>query len=313
MRNPAPIVLFIYNRPQHLRACLESLTKNEEAAHSKLFIFADGPKPNATPEQLEKIRQARAVAHERKWAGEVQVIEKEGNMGLSEAIIRGVKQVIDEYGKVIVLEDDFILGKYFLKYMNDALDKYEQTTEVAQIAGFLFPIKTQKSNEAFLIPLGTTWGWATWKRVWDAVDFYPNDYMVLAKDRKLSRAFDLDNSYPYTKMMFRQMMNPNFGSWGIRFWWHMFKEKSLVVYPDYPLLQHGDKDLSGTHRSNFDFMDQPNWNGEYLISGFPDEIALNTAYFKKIKSFIRFHTGILGKLIQFIGNPKAAVQKLIER
>ena len=93
----------------------------------------------------------------------------------------------------------------------------------------------------------------------------------------------------------------------------MFKEKSLVVYPDYPLLQHGDKDLSGTHRSNFDFMDQPNWNGEYLISGFPDEIALNTAYFKKIKSFIRFHTGILGKLIQFIGNPKAAVQKLIER
>ena len=217
MRNPAPIVLFIYNRPQHLRACLESLTKNEEAAHSKLFIFADGPKPNATPEQLEKIRQARAVAHERKWAGEVQVIEKEGNMGLSEAIIRGVKQVIDEYGKVIVLEDDFILGKYFLKYMNDALDKYEQTTEVAQIAGFLFPIKTQKSNEAFLIPLGTTWGWATWKRVWDAVDFYPNDYMVLAKDRKLSRAFDLDNSYPYTKMMFRQMMNPNFGSWAFAF------------------------------------------------------------------------------------------------
>ena len=36
----APIVLFVYNRPEHTRACLEYLERNELAAESELYVFA---------------------------------------------------------------------------------------------------------------------------------------------------------------------------------------------------------------------------------------------------------------------------------
>jgi Glycosyl transferase family 2 len=313
MQNLAPIVLFIYNRPQHLRACLESLLKNEEITRSELFIFADGPKHNATAEQVEKIQQSRAIAVEKKWAKKVFLIEKEENMGLAEAIIQGVKQVVNSHGRVIVLEDDLVVGKYFLRYMNDALNKYENATEIAQISGFLFPIQTKQIQEAFLVPLGTTLGWATWKRVWDMVDFYPSDYMVLATDKKMSKKFDIDGCYPYTKMFFNQMKNSNYGSWGIRFWWHIFKSASLVVYPDYPLLQHKDKDLSGTHKGNYDFLEQINWLENYSINDFPSNIQSNNFYFSKIKSFLKFYNSFFGKVTRYIKNPKDAIKKIIER
>ena len=37
----APILLFVYNRPEHTRRVIESLQANAEAAESELFIYAD--------------------------------------------------------------------------------------------------------------------------------------------------------------------------------------------------------------------------------------------------------------------------------
>ncbi len=37
----APILLFVYNRPEHTRRVIESLQTNAEAIESRLFIYAD--------------------------------------------------------------------------------------------------------------------------------------------------------------------------------------------------------------------------------------------------------------------------------
>ena len=58
----APIVVFSYNRPDHLRKTLESLAQNDLASDSDLFIFCDGAKPNATEEQTRRIYDNRRVA-----------------------------------------------------------------------------------------------------------------------------------------------------------------------------------------------------------------------------------------------------------
>ena len=62
--NTAPIIVFAYNRPDHLRKTLTWLGQNELANESTLYIFCDGPKPNATAEQLAKVQAARKVARE---------------------------------------------------------------------------------------------------------------------------------------------------------------------------------------------------------------------------------------------------------
>ena len=37
----SPILLFVYNRPDHVRRCVEALQKNQLAADSELFIYSD--------------------------------------------------------------------------------------------------------------------------------------------------------------------------------------------------------------------------------------------------------------------------------
>ncbi len=46
MINPAPIVLFTYNRPWHTRQTVEALKKNEFSQESELFIFSESGDSN---------------------------------------------------------------------------------------------------------------------------------------------------------------------------------------------------------------------------------------------------------------------------
>ena len=75
----APIVLFVYNRPWHTRQTLDSLMNNELAKDSILYIYSDGAKSNATKEQLNEVEETRKVIKEKKWCGEVHIIESEIN------------------------------------------------------------------------------------------------------------------------------------------------------------------------------------------------------------------------------------------
>lgn len=72
----------------------------------------------------------------------MRLIERSINCGLANNIIDGVTSVINEYGKVIVLEDDLVVSPYFLKYMNDALNMYENEEEVVCIHGYVYPVKS---------------------------------------------------------------------------------------------------------------------------------------------------------------------------
>ena len=137
----APIVLFVYNRPWHTEQTLNALMQNELADQSVLYIYADGPKENATEEQLKKIEEVRHVIRTKKWCKEVHIIESEKNKGLADSIINGVTEIVNKYGKVIVLEDDIVTSKGFLKYMNEALELYKEEDKVYHISGYMFPVK----------------------------------------------------------------------------------------------------------------------------------------------------------------------------
>ena len=102
----APIVVFSYNRPDHLRQTLEALAKNDLAGQSVLYIYCDGAKPNATMEQKLRVAENRKVAHAASGFKEMHVVEAVENKGLANSIIGGVSEVFNEYGKVIVVEDD---------------------------------------------------------------------------------------------------------------------------------------------------------------------------------------------------------------
>src|ERR1700730_8509030 len=121
MQNLAPIVLFVYNRPEHTRRTLSYLQKNLLAEESRLYIFSDGPKADDDKAKVEQVRQ---LIKEVTGFKALKIINRKENLGLANSIISGVTQLVNEYGKVIVFEDDLLSSPYTLQYFNEALTRY---------------------------------------------------------------------------------------------------------------------------------------------------------------------------------------------
>lgn len=241
--NLAPIVLFVYNRPWHTKQTLEALAKNELADESILYIFADGAKENATPEQLQKIQEVRQVILSKQWCKEVHIEEKEKNWGLADSIVDGVTRIVNQYGKIIVLEDDIVTAKGFLKYMNDALILYENEGKVMHISGYMFPIKS-KLPDTFFLYQTSSWGWATWARAWKNLEI--NDSLILSKikQKNLVDKFNIDNTYNYVQFLENNISKIN-KTWAIKWYGNVFLQNGLCLFPSQSLVRNIGFDGSG--------------------------------------------------------------------
>jgi len=138
----APIVVFSYNRPDHLRRTLEALAKNDLAGDSVLYVYCDGAKADATEEQRRQVAENRKVAHAATGFKEVHVVEREQNIGLKDNIIGAVTEIVNQYGRIITLEDDVVSSVGFLRYMNDALELYTDEERVMHVSAYFMRTST---------------------------------------------------------------------------------------------------------------------------------------------------------------------------
>ena len=265
----APIALFVYNRPEHTRQAVEALLRNPLAAQSELFIFSDAAK---TPDIQDRVEQVRAYVRSVDGFKSVQVIEREKNHGLANSIIDGVTKLCDDYGRVIVLEDDLVVAPTFLNYMNEALAKYQDNEKVMQISGYMFPINPLPMNSALFLPFVTSWGWATWKRAWRYFDPMSSAYKILEQDRDLRYRFDMNGNYPYFKMLTAQLNN-EVDSWAIRWNLSIFMRQGLILYPSQSFVRNEGFDGTGIHCADIE-IEQPALQA-YQYLQFPSEVAID--------------------------------------
>ncbi|MCG8688237.1 MAG: hypothetical protein MI892_25400 [Desulfobacterales bacterium] len=252
MNNLAPVVLFVYNRPEHTKKTLEALANNELANKTKLYVFSDGPK-NSDNELIAKIEEVRSIVRMKNWCNEVNLYSSVSNMGLAQSIIKGVTEVINQHGKVIVLEDDLITSPGFLNYMNDALNFYQNTKKVMSISAYMFPHKEQLP-ETFLYNAPYPWGWATWKDSWKNFVDDAHGLYQKADDEKKWDAFNAFGG----KMLQKQLkanVDGSLKTWYIK--WHasVFFKNGLSLYPGQSLVNNIGLDNTGAHCasvSNFD-------------------------------------------------------------
>jgi len=242
MMTRAPIALFVYNRPWHVRKTVESLQANYLAKESDLIIFSDGAK---SEKDQEGVNEVRRYIHGIQSFRKVEIITSSVNKGLSSSIVSGVISVLAQYGRIIVLEDDMVTSPYFLLYMNDALELYSDEERVISAHGYLFPLEVELP-ETFLLKGADCWGWATWKRGWDLFNPDPKFLLGEIMRRRLERDFDMGGNYPYTAMLWDTLRGKR-DSWAIR--WHAsaFLNGKLTLYPGRSLVQNIGNDSSGTH------------------------------------------------------------------
>lgn len=223
----APVAIFAYNRRDRLAAMLRSLARCDGFADTSVTIFVDGPSQETDRAAVEEVR---AFVRELPFPNVRHVISEE-NKGLRNAIYNGVTHVINEHGRIIVLEDDLKLSPIALTYFNAALDRYADDSRVWSISGYLHDVTALRDfPRALILPSASSWGWATWRRAWDRFDLdaRPRDENLDAASFR--QAISMNGAYPFDVVL-RYSIAGRINSWAAHWGYTIFRNGGRSVFP----------------------------------------------------------------------------------
>lgn len=301
----APVVIFVYNRPEHAKKTIEALAENYLAKETDVIIFSDAAKNEKATVAVEATRKFIDSVPTKKLFRSVEIIKAPKNIGLANSVVNGVTEIVEKFGEVIVVEDDLVSSKDFLQYMNRALEYYKNNESIWSISGYNIPIKIPSSynHDLYLSYRGCSWGWATWRDRWNKVDWNVTDYDAFKNNKKLRRKFnrggrDMAN-------MLDLQMEGKIDSWAIRWCYAQAKLDMYTVYPVKSRIKNIGLDGSGTH-SGFSTHYDVTFNKYNEVCNFED-INLNPAITKK------FQRHYMSLFEYCLIKPKRVVKKILGR
>lgn len=244
MRNISPIIIFAFNRPNALEALLNSLKENPEAKDSNLFIYIDGPREKSNEDKC-LIKKTILVAESISEFKSVKVFKSEFNQGLGPSIIKGVSEVINEFGSAIILEDDLLVLPNFLSFMNKSLNIYNDNLDVFSICGYTNKIQTPRnySYDAYFGPRSSSWGWATWKDRWFSVNWELEPWFDFIKYKNKFNKWGGSDCFS----MLEGWKKGKNKSWAIRFCFSQFLQDKVSLFPTKSFIINNGFDGSGTN------------------------------------------------------------------
>lgn len=295
----APIVLFVYNRPWHTRQTVESLQKNVLANQSDLIIFSDAAKTIEANPQVQEVRDYLKTIG---GFNSVSIVEREENFGLAKSIIQGVTEIVKQYGKIIVLEDDIVTSPAFLQFMNQALEFYENEKKIWHISGWNYPINVEGLGDVFLWRVMNCWGWATWADRWQYFEKNPD---ALIKNWSIEEKFrfDLEGSGLFWDQV-EANVTGKINTWAIFWYATIFQNKGLCLNPSVSYVENVGHDGSGENCGNetgysIDYLCQKNklnFSVEYSES--QQAVSRILEFYKKNKK--PFYIRLVNKVSRFL-------------
>lgn len=290
----APIIIFAFNRPKSLQRTIQSLLQNIESKDSDLFIFVDGARSNKLGEEA-KVKAVQEYVKNIEGFKSLHYSFSEKNKGLGNSIITGVSQIINQYGRAIVLEDDLIFAKNFLSFMNQSLDKYEKEEKVFSICGYSNKVKIPNGYEydSYFCTRSSSWGWGTWANRWNSVNWELKEW-----DRysKMAKAFNKWGGSDCFKMLDDWKHGRNH-SWAIRFCFSQFMQEKLSLFPIVSKVKNNGFDGEGTNCKKWSrFKYEFDYYGNKVFR-YPLSIQLNIKLFKSAMKYnsvlIRIYSRIM--------------------
>jgi hypothetical protein len=279
--NLAPIILFTYNRLSHTKQTIDALKKNKLAKNSELFIYSDGGKDEESWNKVNKIRQYLESIVGFK---NISLIKRDVNIGLAQNIIDGVTKIVNKYGKIIVLEDDIVTSPYFLNFMNDSLNFYENISKVWHISGWNYPISNENLKDSFLWRTMNCWGWATWKDRWNNYEKNPQK-LIESFSKKNIYEFNLDNATNFWEQV-EKNYNKQMNTWAIFWYTTIFKNQGLCLNPTQSFVENIGFDGTGTNTGCRDNYSSNLSRQNYQIK-FEKNLIENKTATDRIKLFYR--------------------------
>ena len=298
----APIVIFAFNRLEPLKACVSSLAANDEAAETDLIVYVDGPRANKDGE-AEKVDAVRQFVNGITGFKSLETHFSEENKKLGPSIIAGVTDVINRYGKTIVIEDDLIVSRNMLAYVNQGLDKYESNPEVFSISAYSNRVKAPKgyAYDAYFAPRSSSWGWATWKDRWMSCDWELKNWDSVEKNAK---AFNRWGGSDCFGMLKGWKIGRN-QSWAIRFCYNQFTQNAVSLFPLISKIDNEGFDGSGTNCTKYNRFKSLFDESEMKKFRMPESFEINSQLRNEAMKYhsigIRFFSKMMNTWYKIIG------------
>lgn len=264
----APIALFAFNRPGVLRRVLEKLARCDDLAGNgarRAFAFVDAPREGRNEERRVGEVVDALCDFKSRCLPQLEIVRRETNFGLRRNIRDGVSAILTEYGRAIVMEDDFLVGKYFLRYMDAALERYADDNRIWCVnAGRSRFVRIPKAygDDVYLSPRNICGNWGVWKDRWGAVDFDISDWLEF-KNRP-GNLEKIDRTGIDVKWMLDAQYSGELNSWAVACTYHMAKKGLFAVEPRLALVKHigygtdsvhcGEEDVVVSTAKYYDFM-----------------------------------------------------------
>lgn len=286
--NLAPVVVFSYNRVDHLEKTLKALSSNYLAEDSALIVFSDGPRADKDEKGVNEVRNFLETFKKNTVFKSIEIVISKENKGLADSIISGVTRVITKFKKVIVVEDDVITSKYFLMYMNDGLNMYKEFKNVGSMASFVPNINIPKvyENTVFASMRPSSIAWATWIDRWQTTNWELENYHKEKYSLKIRKQL---NSWgnDVAGRLDRYVAGYN-NSWAVRFTVSRIRQEQCAIHPYKSISKHIGFDGSGTNTTitDGDLFDVKELNNTRItLSDTPPELdfEIQKAYLKQYR------------------------------
>jgi hypothetical protein len=288
----APVVFFVFARPEHTRRTLEALAANTLVEQTDLIVYADAPRNES---DIEQVREVRNLVHSVSGFRSVNVIERKNNYGLARNIIEGVTEICDRYGRVIVLEDDIVTAPNFLSFMNATLDRYVDEKRVWHISGWNYPIDEDGLGDAFFWRVMNCWGWATWSDRWKYFSKDPKR-LIQSWDRGKIRRFNLDGTHDFWEQVTANDKG-KLNTWAIFWYATIFEAGGLCLNPVRSFVRNIGNDGSGENCGKIDPFAIAQVKGR--VHEFPDRIEESTLAVHRVQEFYKgFQASLLQRVMK---------------
>lgn len=282
----SPVLLILFNRPEHTRRTLESLLLQRP---NELYIFQDGPRANNNNDVKNCQLVKEEIDNQLQLFPYDIIVHKHYskiNRGCRDAIIFAITSVLKEHESVIVVEDDIITSPAFLSYMNKALNYYKENKTVQSISGHShspekFRIPKGYNYDVYASPRLFNWGWGTWRDRWEQVDWSMSYFDEFMRHPEQIEAFNRGGD-DMTPMLLDEKEGRS-SAWDIQFAFDHFKNHRVSIVPCETYTYNIGLDGSGTHCENLTTYQgilelNQNGNPHFLDTIYFDKQIMNLQY-----------------------------------
>lgn len=228
----APVIVVGYTKAATLKRVLENLARCDGIEDRDVFAYVDGPRSERDVVNRNKVLSVFNDA--KQYLRGLKIRERQTNYGCKENIVQAINETFDAYDRIILVEDDVLVSRTFLAYMDSSLEFYEKDTRIWGINAYssrYVHVPASYSFDIYLNPRNATPGWGTWKNRWMAVDFTMKDWNLFKKHEENRIKVDCAGVDLF-RMMDIQANDPmQLNAWDIQCTYHMIKNGLFSITP----------------------------------------------------------------------------------